>query len=242
VRWLLAPRWIVAHIVVLILVVVFVSLGLWQLRRLEERRLTNAVSQARFEEEAVDIAGLLDASGEDVDSLEHRRATATGTFQPEHEVLIRSQVEQGVAGFHVITPLVGEWGAILVNRGWVPLGLDEVPVDEALPPEGEVTIEGWVRPTQIRGALGPLDPPQGRLIAMNRVDIERIEQQVPWDLAPVYLVLLGEQVDGQPILVPAPVLDDEGPHLAYAIQWFSFALVGIVGYAMLIRRSSRRSA
>jgi surfeit locus 1 family protein len=77
---------------------------------------------------------------------------------------------------------------------------------------------------------------------MNRVDIERIEQQVPWDLAPVYLVLLGEQVDGQPILVPAPVLDDEGPHLAYAIQWFSFALVGIVGYAMLIRRSSRRSA
>jgi surfeit locus 1 family protein len=147
-----------------------------------------------------------------------------------------------VAGFHVITPLVGEWGAILVNRGWVPLGLDEVPVDEALPPEGEVTIEGWVRPTQIRGALGPLDPPQGRLIAMNRVDIERIEQQVPWDLAPVYLVLLGEQVDGQPILVPAPVLDDEGPHLAYAIQWFSFALVGIVGYAMLIRRGSRRSA
>lgn len=231
-----------AHIVVLILVVVFVNLGFWQLRRLEERRLTNAVGESRYEAAPVDLEVLLGASGDDVQSLEYRRATATGVFQPEHEVLIRSQVHLGVAGFHVITPLLGEEGrAVLINRGWVPLGMDEVPVAEAAPPEGEVTVEGWVRPTQERRALGPADPAEARLVAMNRVDIDRIRDQVPFDLAPVYLSQLGEQVTGQPILAVAPTFDDEGSHLAYAIQWFAFAAVGIIGYVMLIRRSAMRS-
>ncbi|MGH8915659.1 MAG: SURF1 family cytochrome oxidase biogenesis protein [Acidimicrobiia bacterium] len=241
-RWLLTPRWIFAHLVVLTLVVVFVNLGLWQLNRLEERRLANAVGESRYGEAPVDIEVLLSAAGGDVESLEYRRATATGEFQPEHEVLIRSQVYQDAAGFHVITPLLGEGIAVLVDRGWVPLGMDEVPVSEAAPPEGEVTVEGWVRPTQERQGLGPADPAEGRLVAMNRVDVDRIQDQVPYPLAPIYLSMLGEQVTGEPILPARPTFDDEGPHLAYAIQWFGFTVVGIVGYVMLIRRSTKRSS
>lgn len=228
--------------VVLILAIVFVNLGFWQLRRHEERRLENTVGEARFEAEPADVGELLTSTGDDLASLEFRRAVATGEFDPEHEVLIRSQVHQGVAGFHVVTPLLGERDtAILVNRGWVPLALDEVPVVEAPPPQGVVTIEGWVRMTQERGALGPHDPGEGRLVTMNRVDIDRIGEQVPYDLAPVYLSMLGEQEEGGPILAAPPSFDDEGPHLAYAIQWFGFAIVGLIGYFMLMRRSARRS-
>lgn len=242
-RWLLSPRWVIAHVVVLILAIVFASLGAWQLRRLDERRLTNAVGESRFTAPPVEIEELLIGAGDDVDSLEFRRATATGVFQPEHEVLIRSQVFQGAAGFHVITPLLGENGStVLVNRGWVPLGLDDVPVVEAPPPQGEVAIAGWIRPSQQRQGLSPADPDEGRLVAMNRVDIDRIAQQVPFDLAPVYISLLGEQEEGRPILAPEPGFDDEGSHLAYAIQWFAFMVIGIVGYVMLIRRSAKRSA
>ncbi|HSO49020.1 MAG TPA: SURF1 family protein [Acidimicrobiia bacterium] len=241
-RWLLSPRWVVAHIVVLALAVVFVNLGFWQLRRLDERRLTNQVGESRYAATPVDLAELLSAAGDDVESLEYRRATATGVFQPDQEILVRSQVYQGAAGFHVITPLLGESGsAVLVNRGWVPLGLDTVPVVEAPPPEGEVTVTGWVRPTQERMSLGPTDPEDGRLVALNRVDIDRIEEQVPFELAPVYLSQLGDQEPDRPLLVSAPTFDDEGPHLAYAVQWFGFMVIGVVGYLMLIRRVSRRS-
>jgi surfeit locus 1 family protein len=229
-------------VVVLILAVVFVNLGFWQLSRLGERRLANTVGEARFESEPAEVSALVQAAGGDLNSLEFRRATATGVFRPEDEVLIRSQVHQGVAGFHVITPLVGEDGsAILVNRGWIPLLLDQVPVAEAPPPEGTVDVEGWVRPTQLRGALGPRDPDTGRLVTMSRVDIDRIEEQVPYELEPVYLSLLGPDHDELPVTAPPPSFDDEGSHLAYAIQWFSFALIGLVGYFFLIRRSARRS-
>ena len=228
--------------VVVALAIVFINLGFWQLRRLEERRLENIVGESRFEAEPVDLGLLLDASGAEQDTLEFRRATATGVFQPEDEVLIRSQVHQGVAGFHVVTPLLGEGGiAVLVNRGWVPLDVDEVPATAAPPPDGPVSVTGWVRPTQTRGALGPSDPGEGRLVTMSRVDIDRIQQQVPYEIDPVYLTLLDDLDGDLPIPAPSPSFEDEGPHLAYAIQWFSFALIGLVGYFFLMRRAARRS-
>jgi surfeit locus 1 family protein len=231
-----------AHVAVVALAILFISLGFWQLGRLGERQLENAVGESRFEADPADLSLLLDASGEDQDTLEFRRATATGVFQPDDEVLIRSQVHQGVAGFHVITPLVGEGGnAVLVNRGWVPLDADQVPVTAAPPPDGTVIATGWVRPTQTRGALGPSDPEDGRLVTMSRVDIDRIQQQVSYELEPVYLSLLDDLEGDLPIVARAPSFEDEGPHLAYAIQWFSFALIGLVGYFFLIRRAARRS-
>lgn len=231
-----------AHVVVLALAVLFVNLGFWQLRRLEERRLANTVGEARFEEEPTVLDTLLAAAGEDAGSLEYRRARVTGVFQPEDEVLIKSQVYLGSAGFHVITPLLGEDGtATLVNRGWVPLDVNDVPVAEAHPPEGPVTVEGWVRPTRERAGFGPTDPEEGRLIVMSRVDIDRIQQQVPYPLDPVYLSLLDGEAGPLPIPADPPSFEEEGPHLGYAIQWFSFALIGLVGYFFLIRRSSRRS-
>ena len=227
---------------VVALAILFINLGFWQLRRLEERQLENAVGESRFEAEPVDVGLLLDSAGEDRESLEFRRAVATGVFQADDEVLVRSQVHQGVAGFHVITPLLGEGGtALLVNRGWVPLDADEVPVTAAPPPEGTVTVTGWIRPTQARGTLGPSDPDDGRLVTMSRVDIDRIQQQVPYELEPVYMSLLDDLDGDLPLTAPPPSFADEGPHLAYAIQWFSFALIGLVGYFFLIRRAARRS-
>jgi surfeit locus 1 family protein len=76
---------------------------------------------------------------------------------------------------------------------------------------------------------------------MNRVDIERIQQQVPFPLLPMYVVALGEREGELPVPVETPTFEDDGPHLAYAIQWFSFLVIGLVGYGFLMRRSLRDS-
>lgn len=232
-----------AHLVVLLVAALFVALGLWQLSRLEERQLANTVGESRFTSEPVETSVLLGSAAGDTTSLTYRRAISTGVFDPINEVLIRSQIHLGIAGFHVITPLVGESGeAVLVNRGWVPLVLDEVPVEDALPPDVPVTVEGWVNSTQERRGFGPTDPEDGRLVTMARVDIERIQQQVPYPLAPVYLVAIGERANELPVPTDLPSFDDEGPHLAYSIQWFAFAIIGLVGYVFLTRRQLRQSA
>lgn len=234
------PGWAIATAVVLIVAAVFVGLGFWQLDRLEQRQALNAIQESRIAMEPQPLADLLGDDLIDLRSVEYRRVIVEGEFDPSEEVLIRSQVELGQAGFHVVTPLVLEEGrAVLVNRGWVPLVMDSPPVPSS-PPEGNVSTEGWIHLTQIRPPLGAQEP-TGDLEVLNRVDIDRIGQQMPYDLESVYVVAMGEGGDELPILVDTPDFTAEGSHLAYAIQWFGFALVGLVGFFFLLRRRAKEA-
>lgn len=232
------PRWLILTVLVVVLAGVFIRLGIWQLDRLGERRDLNAEISARLEAEPVALEDLLAEADGDLESIEFRRVVAGGVFDPSEEVLIRSQVELGQAGFHVITPLTGPT-AVLVNRGWVPLNMDEPPVD-ALAPAGETRVVGWVRLSADRPALGREDP-AGEVDVFSRVDVERIGGQVPYPLAPVYVVAMGES-DELPVPVDLPDVEDEGSHLAYAIQWFGFAVVGLVGFYFLVKTKGNGSA
>lgn len=231
------PRWIIAGSVVVLLAASFVRLGIWQLSRLDERQAANAVAEARLAADPAPLEELLAEAEGDLGALEYRRAIVFGQWDTSEEVLIRSQVELGTAGFHLITPLVGDGGeAVLVNRGWIPLTMDTPPVGEAPPSHLADTVVGWIHLTETRPPLGA-EEPEGEIDVFNRVDVARIGSQVPYELAPVYLVLVGEG-DSLPVPVDPPDFGDEGPHLAYAIQWFGFAVVGVVGFYFLARRKA----
>lgn len=234
------PRWMVATVVVVVLAAVFVRLGFWQLSRLEERRLSNTVGQERLDSDPVDLRLALEEAGDDLESLEYRRVFVAGEYDTSEEVLIRSQVELGQAGFHVITPLVTDDGsAVLVNRGWVPLTMDTPPVDSS-PETGSQEVEGWVHLTETRPPLGAEEPP-GAQDVFNRVDIDRMSEQMSYDLTQVYIAAIGEGSGELPVPVDPPDFSDEGPHLAYAIQWFAFAAVGLIGFYFLLRRRGGQS-
>lgn len=237
---LLRPKWLLAHAVVLVIVATFIGLGMWQMERHAERTALNLEGSARIALAPADFDTLLGSVP--LEELEFRRVTVSGAYMPEDEVLVRSQVYLGTAGFHVVTPLATEDGrGVLVNRGWVPFTLDSVPVTQAPPPEGVVVVEGWIQASQRRPAGGAVEG-EGRLAIVNRIDVDRLREQSPLDLAPVYVVATGERgVLPEPLRQPA--FDDNGPHLAYAVQWFGFALVGLVGYFFLARRAlSRRGS
>lgn len=239
-RVLRSPRWVLGHVLVIAVCLLFINLGFWQIRRLEERRLENTVMASRLAADPQPVEELIVGAGSDLDSLEFRRATAAGEFAPTEEVLVRSQVNQGLAGWHVITPLVlADGRAVLVNRGWVPLEMDVVPVPAA-PPPGEVTVTGWLGLTRTRQAGGATEP-EGRLTQIARIDIDRLQQQMPFELLPIYISVAESEAALLPVAVATPVVTDEGPHLLYAIEWFSFTLISVIGYVFLLRRAVHRS-
>ena len=102
-------------------------------------------------------------------------------------------------------------------------------------------MTGRVRPTQTRSGLGPREPSDGTLTELARVDIARIQQQVPYRLWPVY-VEMSEQTPAPtaqlPLMVPLPELD-EGPHLGYAVQWTIFSICAVVGWVLVVRKSAK---
>lgn len=243
-KQLLTPRWIAGHVLALSLIVLFVSLGLWQLRRLDQRQTYNALLESRLEaqpqpfdllKEEYDLA----ASEEVENAAAYRRAEATGRFDAESEVLLRSRALDGQPGYHVLTPLLlGGNRALLVDRGWVPFELDEPPIAQAAPPTGEVRVTGILFPTQEQPTgFGAKDPAEGELDAVFYVNTERLEQQLPYKLEPIYLEL-GQQTPPQISQLPVHPMPPEltgGSHLGYALQWFSFAAIGVIGYGFLMR-------
>ncbi|MEO6989610.1 MAG: SURF1 family protein, partial [Aquihabitans sp.] len=143
----------------------------------------------------------------------------------------------------VLTPLLmADGDAVVVNRGWFSnSGQYEAVPESFAAPTGPVSVTGLVRQTETRGSFGPTDPEGQTVTNLARVDIGRLDQQVPEDLLPLYIQL--EQQDPavtqtDPVPVPVP-LPDEGPHLSYAVQWFIFSTVALIGYPMILVRRAR---
>lgn len=244
--FLLRPRWLLLHVLVALAVLGMVSAGFWQLGRLDQKRDRNRLLDARGALPVLDVAADLDprASPEEVADLEWRMAEARGTYVPEDEVLVRSRSFEGAPGAWVLTPLrTADGVAIVVNRGWVPASGPPALPPGAEAPTGEVAVAGLLVAGQVRGSLGPVDPAEGRLDTLARADLGRLQQQVADDLHPLYLQLQDQAPPPGELPLPLPEPDrDEGPHLGYAGQWFLFALVALVGYPLLIRRSARLQA
>lgn len=243
-QFLLKPKWVLGHLIILALVVVFVNLGLWQHGRLLERRAYNATFTARLNLPGEDLTRIMPASGPVVPAdFAYRRAGVRGTYDVAHEIVLLSREFNGRSGHHVLTPLlVAPNQAVLVDRGWVPIDDDDPPVQAALPPAGPADVTGVLFPSQTRGRFGPREQPTGVLRRTFRIDLERLQRQLPYRVYPLYLHLVGQEPI-QTLDYPVPVdlpKPDEGSHLSYMLQWFAFAMTAVITYGALIFKTSRR--
>jgi surfeit locus 1 family protein len=237
----LRGRWLWLTLAVIALDLLFLRLGVWQLQRLSERRVANARIVARTEQPALSLTDApLDPAEADL-----RRAVVAGIYDPAHEIVLRNRTYNELPGVHVLTPLriAGSDAAVLVDRGWIPY--DDAAPDRRkvfAPLAGPVEVHGVLRAAQQRvSSLSPADvtPPGGATLdAWHRVDLSRIQAQMPYPLLPVFL----EEEPGSPSVsstgFPRPLPNialSEGTHLGYAIQWFAFAAILAGGYIILCR-------
>lgn len=233
------PRWFILAVLMAVLVPGSVRLGLWQLDRLDERMARNVIWEHRLAADPVPLDVVTsNTSTLTPEDVRHLRVVVEGTFVAEEQVLVRNRPEGGRNGNWVVTPMVRDDGSTLaILRGWVPFEAVD-PADRRLtPPPGLVRVEGVLVPGEEPTGLGPRDEGEGRLPRMVLLDLERLGRQMGADLGGYYVQQTSP--GDLPSLVTLVDVDDNGPHLAYAIQWFSFALIGAAGFAALVRRESR---
>jgi surfeit locus 1 family protein len=239
---LLRPHWIVAHVMVLTVVVTFPLLGRWQLQRWDEERVRQARIDARVDGDPVPLSEVLspDTPADALAALEYQPVTVTGTWVPDEEVAHRNRDLDGQGGFDWLTPLeLGDGTAVLVRRGFVPPdrpgGADPAP---APPTGGTVTVTGWLELSGRQPGFGPTDPDEGRLATVFHADVARLDEQTTDDLLPMVLHL---RTQAPPIAgdlpVPQPVPEiDTSQNISYAVQWFVFTAIAIVGYGVVLWR------
>lgn len=239
-RFLLSPKWIASFLLCIVAAVVCVRLAHWQLDRLDQKRAINAAITSARNASPVPADQALSTSSAPGSRREYIRVEATGHYDATGEVLVRNRTQDSTLGYYVLTPLRTTDGPVLwVVRGWVAAGsggATEIPTyGEA--PGGTVTVVGRVREPE-SGATGNVQVSGRNLITRITPDALKAGGDPAYD-AFVELVSSSPADDSLSAL-PAPDDLDEGPHLAYAVQWYLFAGMFLVGYGVFARNYAHR--
>lgn len=224
-------RWFVPALVVL-LAVVAVRLGIWQLDRLAQRRASNAVLLAARDLPPVDLgaAGIRDSN------LIGRRVRARGQFRDAGTMLLRNRAFRDAPGVEVVTPfeIEGSGAVAWVLRGFVNAANGVTP-RFPLPDHQH----GLVELTGVAAAIGR-SANQGQPLVIGpdttwqRLDADFLAARIPRALPMfVYLESADTVVGGVPTVTPPSL--DEGPHLSYALQWFGIA-IAILTFGLVVVR------
>ena len=209
------------------------NLGFWQLSRLDEKRNFNSVLSTHSSTPVQSLDVAVPAKWNKATS-EWLRVSVTGSYDFSKAVTIINRSQDGTAGYNSVVPFTSTNNrTILVNRGFVPLVM-EAPVA----PTEEIEIIGYLRASQSRSALGPIDSTEAGNTEFQRFDIPLISAHVGKTIEPMFLQLITESPAGEsqwPAKVALPPLD-EGTHMSYALQWFFFCLVAFTAWVVVIRR------
>ncbi len=224
-----APK-LFTTLLTLILIVMLVSLGKWQLRRADEKRvLYDSFASGSDATRVIDIA---------TPRLpRYQHVEAEGRYDQSRQVLIDNMVTAGGAGYFVITPFALKGGGwLLVNRGWVPLG-------ESRSARPAIPVDGTLR--HIRGRADNMPSPgiqMGTRVALappypvvanfpSRAEVAQLLQETQWTRAADLVLLDADQPDGY-VRNWAPPGFPPLRHIGYAVQWFGLALTLAVIYVV----------
>jgi cytochrome oxidase assembly protein ShyY1 len=247
-RFLATPRWIGYAVLSVVLAVIMVELGVWQLHRYHARSSINAAVDATARAAPVAMTGVLGPVTGGAGSVGRpppervawTRVTVTGRYDGDHEVLVRGRSLDNQVGFEIITPLLLDGGsAVLVDRGWLPAlaGAEVAPAVPA-PATGVVTVVGRVHLPE--SGAGRVTRRDGRL-ETRRIAPAAIAPAVPYPLYGAYLMMQDQTPPPAAGLreVPPPrenALQNGG----YVLQWWLFAVITLVGFGYFAYHEAHR--
>ncbi|WP_055566486.1 SURF1 family protein [Streptomyces atriruber] len=245
-RFLLSRQWVILTLIALVLIPVMIELGFWQLHRHENRVAQNQRISDALAADPVP-AETLTSPGHEVPKTDlYRRVSAKGTFDTEHEVVVRRRTNSDdEVGFHVLTPFVLDDGKVLlVNRGWIPADGPQTAFPKIpAPPKGEMTVTGRLMADETSAASGIKDvrglPDRQIMLISSGQQADALGKKV---LGGYVEQSAPETKDNSPQLIGEPDHSSIGAHMAYAVQWWLFASGVPVGWVVLVRRERRDRA
>lgn len=212
---------------------------MWQFARREEARIEVERLLQNYEAAPVALENAVPTLTTSLGSQKWLPVVLTGNYLAEQQFLVRSRPRAQQPGYEVLSPFQLANGTVfIVDRGWLPAGnkADEAPRIPA-PPSGTVSVVARLKAGEPR--INGREYRDGQLATIELPLVATLINKPTY--TGVYGLLASEtppptETAPLPALKPAA---DEGNHLSYALQWLTFALLGLVGLAWAIRNEWR---
>lgn len=198
---------------------VFITLGMWQLDRAEEKSKRAALQLTRAQMPPLKIT--IDSSH--FKAVEFRKLSVTGRLRTDKQVLIENRKHKGKSGFHVITPIqIGNSDQyMLINQGWIARKTEQI-----MQQNESITITGKAVIPQPPALVLDESIPDAQESVWPFVTLEKFRAWSGLKLVPYLLLQSPKDNSGYVRQWPKQQFRD-GMHIGYAIQWFAFALIAV---------------
>ena len=231
----------------IIVMALCIKAGMWQYNKAHAKLALQMQLNTRLRQPAEALTdALIAAKIAAAEDFRYQRVKFTGVYDTHYQVLLDNQVENTVAGYHVLTPMQvqGSKRYVLVNRGWVAGVPDQIGVNRKLPtidtPQGQQIIEGDIAipatkffsleaPSAIDEKWAPILQNQ----VWQHLDMQRYAKSVPFGVQAFVVRLDAKSEAGGFVRNWPPPGENVNMHLGYAYQWFGFALTLLVIYIVL---------
>lgn len=224
-----------AALLTVVAVALFVRLGFWQLGRADEK-------QALLDQYQRGQQSTVELTAQNADTLpRYQQVRARGRYSPAQQILLDNMPSKvGWPGYRVVTPFeLASGGVMLVDRGWVSMGKTRADIPDIAVDETVREIAGRLDQLPRAGIKmadvdGAASGPWPRVMSFPTA--AAIEKALGRPVLPGLTLLDPAQPDGYERVWEARLPVGPGRHIAYAVQWFAFAVVAAALYFILTLR------
>ena len=235
-------------IAALIVALVMVRLGVWQLDRAEQKRQILSDQQTKAAQVAVDLRGLIEPLlSDDSSEFRFKPVVVQGRYLSEHSIYLDNQVVEGQVGYKVFTPFKidgADW-SVLVNRGWLPVGPSRLKLPKFKTSSQALQLSGRLNLPPAQPPMWSNNYPVATGDVWQFLPIEQYQAQMQLMILPLVVELAPDYAgEAEPALLRRwATIDDKwvAKHQAYALQWFVMALAFLIASAVLTLRVARAS-
>ncbi len=237
---ILTIKWLLLFILAVAASGLCVRLGYWQLDRLRQKK--EFINHYSIVSEAAPLK-LNDNSNEVFQvNLDYRKVVVTGIFDNENSNVLRNQYHDGIPGYFLLTPLkISENLGVIIERGWIPSNGNGKPENwKQYYLNGPVKISGIIRvgnkSPEIVGAGQNNNTTSANPFFINDINTDALSTDLNYKILPIFIQ--PEISAGSESIPPIPYQPEidlsEGPHFGYALQWFTFAIIIVIGTPIFV--------
>ena len=199
---------ILFSIFVFLFISIFISLGTWQIIRLNwKTEILNKIDTS-LKKEPVDLMSNLPD--------DYLKIKTSGIIDFDKQIYLYSLNDKGVPGFNVINPITIDNKNFLINRGWIPF--DKKNSKEIDIVDNEAIFGTLKRQTEASKFKPVNNNKKNYWFTLDRNDIFKYTNK---NFSPFIIYLNNNSELPKPKIITANIPNN---HKKYAITWFSVAL------------------